>query len=189
MNRADTFFAAEANTTRQQLDSESIDVETLFKIRRPDFIRFLVRYGVDVVEAEDVTQEVFLRLFDKKEVRVSRENLFEWLLTCAKNLAVNRFHRNRREVKVVSEIWEKWAASLQDNTSNPEQYTEEQQQQWRLAHAISSLSPLEQQCILLRGQGVTFRQMAELLDTPSRQIIYITDVAVTKLQKKLKSFR
>ena len=51
------------------------ELEALYLIRRPEMIRFLIRFGVDVIEAEDTTQEVFLDAFDESKTQKRPDNL------------------------------------------------------------------------------------------------------------------
>ncbi|QMV18495.1 hypothetical protein GOB94_07205 [Granulicella sp. 5B5] len=51
-------------------------------------VRFLVQNSFDLVEAEDVTHEVFLNVLRTPERKRLTEYFFRWVLVCAKNLAI-----------------------------------------------------------------------------------------------------
>ena len=88
--------------------SEPFDLETIYRIRRPEMIRYLASFGVDLVEAEDITQEIFLNFFAKPPKPESSDDyLFRWALVCAKNLAINRYRRRRREVSAPTNVWKR----------------------------------------------------------------------------------
>lgn len=163
------------------------DLEALFTLRRPAFIRSLRRFGVDVVEAEDITQEVFLRMCRPRSARPER--LFEWLLACARNLAVTRFHRRRREVAGSSERWSMWERSLADPRCDTEVAYARRERNRVLAVAVAGLPPEQQRCLVLRSKGVTFRGIAELLDLPMRRVVYLTSLALSTLQARLADYR
>ena len=108
---------ATADAIRPGSDSEGLsgaELETLYLIRRPEMIRFLIHYGVDVIEAEDITHEVFLNAFDESQTQKRPDNLFRWVLVCARNLAIDRHHRAKKETLATKELWKYWEETLVD---------------------------------------------------------------------------
>lgn len=170
---------------RERDELSNGELETLYLIRRPEMIRFLIRFGVDVVEAEDITQEVFLNAFDQPSKRP--DNLFHWALACARNLAVNRYHRSQREISAPAERWKRWEATLADGREDQEALVCRKECQLRLVQAFSQLAPVEQQCLVMRSRGVTFREIAATHDLSLQSAVYTTDNAIKKLQRKLQT--
>lgn len=166
--------------SRESGDARS-DLEAIFRIRRPEFIRFLAKFGVDAVDAEDITQEVFLRMYEPDRATKQPERPYEWLLACARNLAINRFRRGCREIQVVDNLWKKWERTLPDPGCDTEGACIHRERCRKLARAIASLEPEEQQCILLRSDGVTFRQIGETLQLSTSRVVYLTRLATEKL--------
>jgi RNA polymerase sigma factor (sigma-70 family) len=171
---------------KEQQPSHAKELETLYVIRRPEMIRFLVRIGVDAVEAEDITQEVFLNAFDGPSNQKRPDNLFHWTLACARNLAISRYQRGKREVLAPAERWKCWEKTLAgDNSTEPDVCIYRKECELRLARAVAQLSPVEQQCLVLRSRGVTFREIGRALNVPMQTAVYTTDTAIKKLQRKL----
>ncbi len=167
--------------------SHTKELETLYLIRRPEMIRFLVRFGVDAVEAEDITQEVFLNAFDGSKNQKRPENLFHWTLKCARNLAITRYKRGKRELLAPSARWKNWEKTLPEDCIGPEGCLYRKECELHLARAVAQLNPIEQQCLVLRSRGVTFREIATALNIPMQTAVYTTDTAVKKLQRKLQT--
>ncbi len=174
-------------TDRETENLSGAELETLYLIRRPEMIRFLIRYGVDVIEAEDITQEVFLDAFDESTTRKRPDNLFHWALVCARNLAIDRYHRAKKETLATKELWKYWEETLVDEGEGLEARVYRKERQMRLVQAIAQLSSLEQQCLVLRSEGVTFREIAKSLEISMQNAVYATDVAIQKLQRRLQS--
>ncbi len=168
-------------------DTSLLELETTYVLRRPDVIRSLVKYGVDFIEAEDITQEVFLRTLDKPLQDNPPENLFSWLLTCARNLAIDRYRHRRKEIGVPATVWQQWEKEMPDPKADTETSVLEEDRYHHVMEAISRLNEQEQQCLALRSQGVSFREIASILDISLRQAAYITDIAVDKLRRRLHS--
>lgn len=156
-------------------------LEAVFAARRPEFIRFLAKLGVDAVDAEDITQEVFLRMYEPDRDIKQLERPYEWLLACARNLAISRFRRAWREIRVVDDLWKKWERTLADPGCDTEGTCIHRERCSKLARAITSLTLQEQQCILLRSDGVTYRQIGETLQLSLRRVMYLTHLATEKL--------
>ncbi len=182
-----TATAKTVATDRETGAPSGAELETLYLIRRPEMIRFLIRFGVDIIEAEDITQEVFLDAFDESKTRKRPENLFRWALVCARNLAIDRYQRSRKETLATGELWKYWEETLVDKGEGLEARVYRKQRQKCLIDAISKLNPIEQQCLVLRSEGVTFREIAKSLGISMQNAVYATDVAIQKLQRRLQS--
>lgn len=163
------------------------ELETLYLIRRSEMIRFLVRFGVDLVEAEDIMQEVFLNAFDGTNPQKQRDNLFSWTLRCARNLAITRYRRGKREILAPAEQWKDWERTLTDPSSDPHELADQRECELRMVQATAQLSPIEQQCLLLRSRGVTFREISKALDISMQTAVYTSDIAIKKLQRQLQT--
>jgi DNA-directed RNA polymerase specialized sigma24 family protein len=118
--RAHSSDAVELRRLAPDAAPEQLDLETVYRIRRPEMIRYLVRFGVDLVEAEDVTQEVFLHVLDPAKRDKQPDNLFRWALTCAKNLAIDRYRRGRKELLAPASLWKQWEETLPDAAASAE---------------------------------------------------------------------
>lgn len=179
--------AGNGPTTGDASGDAHSNLEAIFTIRRPEFIRFLAKFGVAAADAEDITQEVFLRMYEPERATRQPHRPYEWLLACARNLAISRFRRGGREIKVVGDLWSKWERTLADPACDIEGMHIHRERCRKLARAIAALDPDEQQCILLRSDGVTFRQIGETLQLPLRRVVYLTHLATEKLQAAMQS--
>jgi RNA polymerase sigma factor (sigma-70 family) len=187
--RADGQQDAELRRTSVPFDSLFPPLETVYGTRRTELIRHLKRLGVDFVEAEDIIQEVFLKIFASSAQGKCADSLFHWVLTCARNLSIDHYRHRRRELLAPATLWRAWEESLEDCTANGEVRMSEKDEQRLFAQAIAMLNALEQQCLILRSRGVTFREMTTALNIPMQRAVYTTDVAIQKIQRRLKCKR
>lgn len=145
--------------------SAKFEIEDVYVYRKRDVIRFLVGFGVNPAEAEDITQEAFLRALRPSVGATQPNNLFRWLLACAKNLAINKHHRSRREVSAGASSWEQWESGLPDGNLNIELQLADRDRRQRVHRALEQvLNSLERDCLVLRSRGLTYRAVAERLD-------------------------
>ncbi len=154
-----------------------LELETTYSLRRPEVVRFLVQHGFDLVEAEDVTQEVFLNVLKTPERKRPTEYFFRWVLVCAKNLAIDRRRRSKREVLAPAALWKRWEETMGNAAPDAAFTLQERERFERFHQALAKLTAEEQKCVLLRSRGSTFSEVAEALEVPLRSAIYITNTA------------
>jgi RNA polymerase sigma-70 factor (ECF subfamily) len=143
--------------------------------------RYLYRYLGDAAQAEDLTSEVFLKLLHVLNTRrAPRDRLQGWLYRVAHNLAMDWF---RRESKTTT-----WALDerLVAEGDSPSTAMEKLQTQQRLRAAIGSLTPEQQQVILLRfGEGFKITEVSQLLGKSEGAIKIMQHRAIKRLRKLL----
>ncbi|MEZ5426558.1 MAG: sigma-70 family RNA polymerase sigma factor [Pyrinomonadaceae bacterium] len=110
--------------------------------------------------AEDVTQEVFLRLYNNMDSIADEEMLRPWLIRVALNVAKNtlrsKFRANTREENYVKEVEEK-------NVSSVETDYEEREQIKEINRALHKIKEPLRSCLVLKKQGLSYKEIAESL--------------------------
>jgi len=96
------------------LAGDAAAFDTLFDRYEPQVRRRLVRVVRDDSAADDLLQEVFLRLWTRAEQWESRGSLLGWLLRMATNLALNHLRTVRRRRQQPLEYSTGPARSLDD---------------------------------------------------------------------------
>ena len=110
--------------------------------------------------AEDVTQEVFLRLYNNLGTIETDEMLRPWLIRVALNVARNTLRGNIR----ANTREENYVKEIDEVTSFTAETDYEQRQRAREIHRSLSLikEPLRS-CLVLRQQGLSYREISETL--------------------------
>lgn len=110
--------------------------------------------------AEDVTQEVFLRLYDNMDAIENEEMLRPWLIRVALNLAKNtvrgKIRANTREENYVKENDEQTTASLDMDYEQRERAKE-------VHRALEKIKEPLKSCLILKQQGLSYKEIAETL--------------------------
>lgn len=120
---------------------------------------FLRMFRRDAVQAEDFTQELFLRIWEKAGYYDPEKSFRTWLYSLAYNLCKNEFRRLTRPVvsPPPEEDWE-------DNVL--EQLDRELFEQ-QLQASILLLSPAQHECFVLRYQeALSVPEIADILGCP-----------------------
>jgi RNA polymerase sigma-70 factor (ECF subfamily) len=135
-------------------------VEQVFGVLHAPVFHYLMSLTRNIAEAEDLTQEVFLRLHAELSAGRRIESMKPWCFKVAHNLAASAGRRIQTEEHYL-------AAS-----TNPEgcAYRNEvedgllrREQTERVSAAMKKLTPMERQCLYLRTQGLIYREIADVL--------------------------
>lgn len=124
--------------------------------------RYLVFSGVLPDVAEDAVQETFLRLQVHLERNGDPTNLRAWLYRVAHNLALNELQGSHRRLSDPLENAYR-SDRVVDPTGSPEQELLAKEQGDRVYTAIGQLPEVSRQCVVMRAQGLRFREIAEVL--------------------------
>ncbi len=121
--------------------------------------RYVAYLGLDADTAQDVVHEAFVKLHSHLAGGGDRTNLRAWLYRVVHNLARNRqdrFDASHANLDVLTGIAE--PVSLD---ATPEQAALHDERERRLRLALMRLSEGQRECLVLRAQGLKYREIAE----------------------------
>lgn len=132
----------------------------------------------DAHEAQDVAQDVFVKVWESAPAYRSRGAPMAWLLTVTRNLALSRLRQSGRQVVLDEETWNALPAA------DPEVSPEDRQV---LQAALDSLDGGERRIILLHAvTGLKHREIARLLELPLSTVLSKYHRGLKKLRSLLK---
>lgn len=123
-----------------RVESRTERVEALYRAHHDLVYRLALRYGGDHAWAEDLTHEVFLRLFDVIDDLEPREGLEGWFYRVTSNRCLNRLRaeRLRKSAPV------RWLLGRRaHHPDDPEEVTAARQGLTRAQAALAALPPKE----------------------------------------------
>ncbi len=133
-------------------------------------------------DAEDLTSEFFLKLWECAKFYRSGNGHRCWMNTIARNMAIDYFRKNGREIP--SDEPEKLNAEALTDHSTAEEKTIHKLQ---LAHMLSFLTHEEQEIVQMHiAAELTFREIAQILERPLGTVAWKYRSAIGKLQKLAK---
>lgn len=138
------------------------EVTRLFDESRTSLLRYVLSFGLSVEDGEEITQEVFLALFQHLYLGKSRQNLRGWIFSVAHNLALKRRHVNQRS-RNGADPGPAVAESRIDPSLNPEERVLCAQRQSRLRAVLAALPEQDQCCLRLRAEGLRYREISRVL--------------------------
>jgi len=134
----------------------------LFDELRDGLLRYLLCLGVTQHDGEEIIQEVFLLLFKHLQQGKSRQNLRGWLFRVSRNLALKLRRENHTSLLRVVEF-DETRHPHPDDGSCPERNAYDQQRQKHLWAVVEALPEQDQSCLLLRAEGLRYREIADML--------------------------
>lgn len=143
----------------------------------------LYRFALSIVdntfEAEDVVQEVLIKIWKKKDEFLQIENKEAWCMTVTRNLAIDK-RRGRKAIhEDVTEHYD-----ISDNTSTPEQLAEFNDTLARIKKVMETLPPDQKEIIHLRDiEGCSYNEIAEIIGIPVERV----KVNLHRARKSLRS--
>ena len=124
--------------------------------------RYLKLNGVNDQTAQEIVQEAFLKLHSHLNKNGDRTNLRAWLYRVARNLAMNE-HASawNRGPRQGGEPVNEEEFGRDENSPEALLLRSERESQIRLA--IQKLSLPQRECLLLRSEGMKYREIADVL--------------------------
>ena len=122
--------------------------------------RYLLFLGANADASEELVQEAFLRLHRHLIGGGDRTNLRAWLFRVAQNLLRNE--RASLRNRLSDSLDENTVSELPALESSPEESLLERERLEHLRLRAGVLTIAERQCLVLRAQGFTYREIAEV---------------------------
>lgn len=151
--------------------------------REPVF-RYLVAAFGPAAQAEEITQEVFLKLYEAARKGQEITNVRAWVFRAAHNLAIDQIRTHQYLTPLDETAWEEACRSLQDTTPNPEQRLLQLEKFGRLHTAMTRLTLLERQCLHLRVSGLRYREIGEIVSLSTTSVAETLYRVIQKLAQE-----
>lgn len=180
-----------AQTTEDETARRDRELEQLLlQVGRGDREAFAQLYGLtrgavyalalsllrDAHEAQDVAQDVYVKVWESAPAYRSQGSPMAWLLTVARNLARSRLRQSGRQIELDEEAWNAIPAAVPD--------VEERQ---FLRGALARLGTEEREIVLLHAvTGLKHREIAQLLELPLSTVLSKYHRGLKKLRAQMK---
>ena len=178
--------AIEGEEPRAMTDDRPVDEIVLQHYDREHLPlrRYLKLTGVDESTAQEIVQETFLRLHRHLRGEGDRTNLRAWCYRVAQNLARNEqaSARQKRWAPLDEETLKEVLPSAVVSAESQLLVREREQ---KLRNAIANLSAAARECLVLRAQGLKYREIAAVLDVSISTAAENVQRALEKLKESV----
>lgn len=128
---------------------------------------------------DDLYQQTWLKIIKSLPTYREEQKFLSWAFRIAHNLAVDSFRREARREEV--EIDER----IPDNADPPWGRMERETLKQLLEEAMQELSDEQREVVLLRQQGVAFKEIARIQHVSINTVLGRMHYAVRKLRRRL----
>jgi RNA polymerase sigma-70 factor (family 1) len=159
----------------------------LFEALYPELMRFALYYVKVRESAEEIIQDVFLKIWQIRATLLTILNFRAYLFTTTRNLCLNYLQKKSQSVPIHSDTPAETDLAAPDN--DPQQELELVDMQHRIKTAVDALPP---QCRLIfqlvKEQGFSYREVADLLTISPRTVETQIGIALKKIAAALGSY-
>lgn len=128
--------------------------------------RFAMRIVNHAAEAEDVVQEVFIKLWNNRQQMDAIQNVEAWCITATKNLSIDKLRSKHQRMQPM-----KAGFDLPDRSATPYQATVTHDVFDRVKSLMDSLPDKQRDIMHLRDiEGMTYQEIADVLGLPLDQV-------------------
>src|SRR5216117_4072948 len=118
-------------------------------------------------EAEDLTQDVFLKLFKSIKTFDRRANFSTWLISVSRNLCIDHYRSVRRERDAVTHEIDVVTLAQPSTIDSPHAMLERRDRVALLRTALDKLAPSLRAAVMLRDiQELSYQEIARRLGVP-----------------------
>jgi len=156
--RAGVRTVIDSITDRSASRDTSIDFDEAFTLHHRAVFATACAVVRDAAVAEEVTQEVFLKLYRNLDSRLDTELLRPWLLRVTLNEARNTLRGRHRSLLRDASYLKTTAQEVA-----PEPAAESSQQLEAVHRSLDKIKEPMRSCLLLRHQGLSYREIAQTL--------------------------
>ena len=154
-------------------------VAQLFEEARDDVYRYLLTLGIYPPQAQEATQEVFLRLYTALKKGEQIQNARAWIFRVAHNLGLKIRTRESARAPFEPDLESK----LRAGASDPEQQVLDREQALRFHTAVQRLSEQQRRCLLLRLEGLRYPEIGSILGISPSAVGEFLRRAISRLKK------
>jgi len=164
------------------------------KYRRP-MVSFMYRMARNTGAAEDLAQEVFLRVYRSRESYEASAKFTTWLYRIATNLAVNHARDTRHERPEVTVSLDEpdedtgTTLELPDGSLNAEQIMMRRERMLAIRHRVEALPEQQKLAVIMhKYQQMDYKQIAEVLKKSESATKSLLFRAYESLREQLKEY-
>jgi RNA polymerase sigma-70 factor (ECF subfamily) len=141
-------------------------------------------------EAEDLTQDVFLKIFKSLDTFDRRANFQTWLVSVSRNLCIDHYRSVRKERETIDRDVDPGELTPSAPTLSPIAALEQRDRVNLLKKAMDQLPPTLRSAVLLRDiQELSYQEIADRLHLPEGTVKSRINRGRTELARQIRRLR
>lgn len=170
---------------------EQASFEKLMHKYHPALLNFIYRFVGNPQTAEDLTQEVFLRVYDKASSYQPQSKFQTWIFTIAKHLSLNELRRSKKRGVSLDEplVLEEGSAVRQvadEHSECPDEAVSRKETVAAVRAAIEALPENQRMAVILRRyEKFSYEDIARTMGLSVKAVKSLLSRAKENLKNKL----
>jgi RNA polymerase sigma-70 factor, ECF subfamily len=141
-------------------------------------------------EAEDLTQEIFLKIFKSLDTFDRRANFQTWLISISRNLCIDHYRSVRKERETIDRDVDTNELAPASHDPGPVAALEQRDRVELLKQALSSLPDTLRTAVLMRDiQELSYQEIADRLRLPEGTVKSRINRGRTELARQIRKLR
>ena len=141
-------------------------------------------------EAEDLTQDIFLKIFKSLDTFDRRANFQTWLISVSRNLCIDHYRSVRKERETMNRDVDPADLAPVSPTRSPYAALEQRDRVELLRDALGKLAPTLRTAVMLRDiQELSYQEIAEQLRLPEGTVKSRINRGRTELARQIQRLR
>lgn len=171
MNKIDT---EQMNNIIRQLKSGNMDLfDDFYELTKKQVYVAIINIIKNKTICEDIMQDTYLKFLNNIHKYKDKTNVIAFIVTIARNLAINEFNKNKREVHYDLSLYEEEIVSKTEETP-------------LLDLVYETLSGIELEVFILHViDDLKHREIAKIMKKPLGTITWIYNKALKKMKEKV----
>lgn len=171
MNKTDT---EQMNNIIRQLKSGNMDLfDDFYELTKKQVYVAIINIIKNKTICEDIMQDTYLKFLNNIHKYKDKTNVIAFIVTIARNLAINEYNKNKREVHYDLSLYEEEIVSKTEETP-------------LLDLVYETLSGIELEVFILHViDDLKHREIAKIMKKPLGTITWIYNKALKKMKEKV----
>lgn len=166
----------------EALENLSFDIETIYDMYYRDVYHFALFYTNNRQEAEDITQETFIKIMKNIGSLQNPERLKTWIFSIAKHTAID-LKRKQKFIQFLPD----WIYEKESEEATPEKKAIQKKEWEELQEALIKLKPTYRSIIILRGlKELSVKETAEIMGCSERKVRVDYHRAIQQMKKHIR---
>src|SRR5438093_4194577 len=141
-------------------------------------------------EAEDLTQEIFLKIFKSLDTFDRRANFQTWLISISRNLCIDHYRSVRKERETIDRDVDANELTPASAEPGPVAALEQRDRVALLRHAMAALPQTLRTAVLMRDiQELSYQEIADRLRLPEGTVKSRINRGRTELARQIRKLR
>ena len=166
------------------LEGDSDSFTVLYERYKRPLYAYLNRMLGNHAQSDDVFQQTWIRVVRRLGEYESKQKFFAWLSMIAHNLAIDQFRREKKSAELPLDD-ENVAVSEPVTHTEPWMRMHNRELGKALREAAEGLAEEQKEVFLLRQEGLSFKEIAEVQNCSINTVLGRMQYAVKNLRKRL----